>query len=998
MNIASVNNIYNQGQVNGQAKLPTGAAAKETVNAFEKVINKISQPMNSTDVKKTMNGISEGISSIEEQLKSDAQAAKANLKALFNKLSGAEAEKLDEEGFDINDIDDEELVTVVDRIKIMLAAYNENYQAFAGAFDMPDSEALEESQGGNLAAKVAVRLGEGYMPATKDNVTDVISTMEMADDIAGRMPLSDEAKAFLIGNEMKPSIENIYMANHSTINNGYQAGLTNDQWEQIKPQAGKIIEEAGIKDTRKAYEDARWLITNELPVTGENLIYKDWLDHLEYGYDEKEVMDMAVDSMTGGQRAAQTSLTEQDKEWKKAARAIWIVNNASYENVSGVVSENRKLTINELADELEKGRYKEIPEEKVKEDRASIQTSYRVLCEARVLMTASSTVSIINKGIDIYSEELSKLVDLLHEEETKYITAQLTGKDADNVSEADLMQVSNVNEALLGLKFMPCAAIGRITAGESQRTITGVYSVSFSMQRQYEQAGQSYETMSTKVRSDMGDSVKAAMSNSGSSILNNLGIEVNEINLRAVRILAYNGMEMTQENINRVRETDSMLNNLMDNMTPQVTYQMIQDGINPMDTDIETLNQYINENYNIQDETVKYSEFLYKLEKTEGISEEERKQFIGIYKMFHLLKKDGGKAVGALINQDARISMGNLMMAVDSRKKYGMDVTLDTDDGMAEEAVNVPFYQNLFSTLSKSITPAALKKASEENGTINDISPEKMLELFEEYRELDKETREKYYSDMVEEAGTYQNVEENVMRLLTDNSIPVTFYNIMSAGELMGGGKLFKELRGLKDEKLDDAVSGILDSMEDKDTMEEACEKLQESIRNVGTQVMESSNTDDYLDIKTLRNLGRTVNLMSNLSRKQQYFIPFETEDGMGSIHLKVIRTEENTGKMEMKFASGELGSVYAEFYVGNEEANGYIVSDKKEAVEKISQTVDNIRSGLEKLGIKDAKIGVGHSDSIPAVNLLDEGKGAPSALIYKAAKEILTNLCAKTD
>ena len=39
-------------------------------------------------------------------------------------------------------------------------------------------------------------------------------------------------------------------------------------------------------------------------------------------------------------------------------------------------------------------------------------------------------------------------------------------------------------------------------------------------------------------------------------------MEYNEINVRAVRILAYNSMEMTTENINQVKYLDSMLNNL----------------------------------------------------------------------------------------------------------------------------------------------------------------------------------------------------------------------------------------------------------------------------------------------------------------------------------------------------------------------------------------------------------------------------------------------------
>ena len=996
MNINSVNNIYNPNQVANQAKLPTGAAAKETVKAFERVITNVAAPMSSTDVSKTMNGISEGISSVEEQLKSDAKAAKDNLKALFNKLSGAEAVKLDEEGFDINDIDDEELVTVVDRIKIMLAAYNENFQAFAGAFDMPEGEAVEEMSGANMAAKVAAKLSEGYMPTTQENVTDVVSTLEMADDVSAHMPLTDEAKAYLIGNEVKPTIENLYMANHSTINNGYQAGLTNDQWQQIKPQVEKIINESNIDKPGKALEDAKWLIVSGLPVTEENLQYKDYLDNLEFEYNETKVMSAAVDNMTGGKKAADVVLQEGEPAWKKAAAAIGVVNATSYENVVNILSANRKLTIQEMADELirQKGTSSKAA--------VSVQTSvhveasvssYRVLCEARIMMTASSTTSLIQRGIDIYSEDLQNLVDLLHEEETRFIQEQLTKADAGSITEADFAQVANVNDIMAGLKFMPCAAIGSLISTKTSLTITGVHAAAFSMQRQYEEANQSYETMSTKVRSDMGDSIKEAMVNSGSSILSDLGEEVNEINLRAVRILAYNSMEMSTDNLNQVKAVDSILNNLIDNMAPEVTYQMIRDGINPMETDIATLNQYINENYTKQDETVKYSEFLYKLEHTEGISKEDRAQFIGIYKMFHTFKKDAGKAVGALINQNAKVTLKNLMMAVDSRKQYGMNVTLDENAGMSEIVGETAYYQNLFSELAKEITPAALKKASEDGTTPEEMSPEKMAEVFNQYKDYDKEEKEAYFSAMIEDAAEYQDVEESVMRLLTDNDIPVTFYHLMAARELMNNSSFYDKLHGKKNEQIEKAMNGIFDAFEDGDSINEAYDMLEESVKKAGEEVLESSNEDTYLDVRELKNLNKTVELVNSLSRHRQYFIPFATKEGVGSIRLKMVKTPENEGKMEMTFATEELGNVYAKFYVGKERCNGYIVSDRKEGVEKIRKRVDNISQTIKNLGITSVEVGTGFSDEVPAVNLLDEEMGAPSSLIYQAAKEILVKL-----
>lgn len=56
---------------------------------------------------------------------------KANLKALFQRLSGADAVKIDEDGFNLNDLSQEEMVGIVDRIKIELASHGKKVY-FAG--------------------------------------------------------------------------------------------------------------------------------------------------------------------------------------------------------------------------------------------------------------------------------------------------------------------------------------------------------------------------------------------------------------------------------------------------------------------------------------------------------------------------------------------------------------------------------------------------------------------------------------------------------------------------------------------------------------------------------------------------------------------------------------------------------------------------------------------------------------------------------------------------
>lgn len=990
MNISPVNtNTYNNKiDMDTQAKLPTGAAG-ETVKAFESAFVRTTQSLGSTEITRTIEGITEDIGSVEEQLKQDAANAKAGLKALFNKMSGAEPLKLSEDGFDINDLDEEELITVVDRIKIMLAAYNENYRAFAGAFDMADSSELEQGEGASLAARVAAGLNEKYMPATEDNIKEVAGAMEMARDVAENMPLSDEAKAYLINNGLKPTIENVYKANHSTVNNGYRAVLTDDQWNQIKPQVEDILGKAGLLGNENNYRNARWLIENEIPVNGQNLIYKAELDKADFEYSPDRIMELAVSSMAGGEAAAEIELTDKETVWDKAVSAIRTVNTATIWTVSEITDNNRPFTIEEMADILKKQDEKEIRTDKEIDDK--VFDAYRVLCETRLVMTASSAVSLINRGIDIYSEDLGRLKELLHEEEVRYIEEQLNRPESGRVSEEDLKNVADVNDVLMGLRFAPCAAIGRMTE-HTELTLTSVVTVSADMKRQYEQAGRAYETMATGVRGDMGDSVKKAVNNSAEGILTDLNMEINDINLRAVRILAYNSMDMTSENIYSVRNIDSILTNLMENMVPQVVYGMIKDGINPMETDIAALNDYVCDVKDDDDASVKYSEYLYELERNKEIDADERKQYIGIYKMFHTLKKDGGKAVGALINQELPVNLTNLMMAVDSRKRYGMDVTLDTDTGLVDGDYEGAYYRNLFSGISKKITPSVLKRALEDE-TGENMSMEKLNEYIEEYSAED-DIKQEYYRKLATETEGYAEAEDEVIRMLTDNELPVTFYNLMAAGELAGKGSIYGKIKELKDRNVDSAVDRIAEALSSSEEIDGAFEGLDNSIEELKKQIMQSAGEDTYLDINSLKNIGKTVQLMKKLSGRQQYFIPFEEDGAIGGINLKIVRGEGETGKLEINFSTEAMGEVYAQMYMDGSQTTGYIVAGTDTGVETIRNSVDKIAEGMKELGISEVRIGISKGDEIPGIGINNEGNGVPTALMYKAARVVIAGLC----
>ena len=85
---------------------------------------------------------------------------------------------------------------------------------------------------------------------------------------------------------------------------------------------------------------------------------------------------------------------------------------------------------------------------------------------------------------------------------------------------------------------------------------------------------------------------------------------------------------MTKENVEIVKSVNAMINNLIKNMKPETVLNMIKDGVNPMNASIEEVNEYLTEANDkaSKDNEEKFSKFLYKLDRTNGITKEQRKQ------------------------------------------------------------------------------------------------------------------------------------------------------------------------------------------------------------------------------------------------------------------------------------------------------------------------------------------------------------------------------------
>ena len=100
---------------------------------------------------------------------------------------------------------------------------------------------------------------------------------------------------------------------------------------------------------------------------------------------------------------------------------------------------------------------------------------------------------------------------------------------------------------------MPAAVVLKVaklgTASvEESVTLNELHKEGSILEKQYKAASETYEALMTAPRKDLGDKISKAFRNID-DILEDMGLESSDDNRRAVRILGYNSMEITKENI-----------------------------------------------------------------------------------------------------------------------------------------------------------------------------------------------------------------------------------------------------------------------------------------------------------------------------------------------------------------------------------------------------------------------------------------------------------------
>lgn len=889
-----------------------------------------------------------------------------------------------DDGYDV-------IVTETDKIKAVLAKAGVDISIYG---DDLSREQLTDITGSQTEAAMLVNQMKAYdIPATDDNIKAGTDAIDRAKSLTN---ISNETKAYLVRNNMNPTVSNVYKATYSSsqVQNykqkvgitdnvkqlyddnqygdkgaGSQGKISDELFEELKPQLKQILDENHIDGSDENLNQCRWLIDEDIAVTPDNVLLANQIDGITAAGENvsSDFYARAVtEALAMGKKATDATMSQDGLTFDMAKKACDVLGEATAEDIVTLESDNMPVTIENLSKLIavrdkdgaatQASANKAVDNQITDSREARLVTAQRKLEEARLSMTAEANLSLIKKGVSIDTEPIERVVELLKQQENKYYGA-LFGESSVEASDDRVRMYNNVCDIFNQMKQQPAYVL---TLESADDTVYELYTAGKAMKQSLEAAASGYETLMTSPRADMGDSISKAFQNVD-DILKELQIDTSESNRRAVRILAYNSTNITEENIKQIKSVDEQVQRAFSDMTPAVTLEMIKRGISPLDmsmSDIsDTARQIKSENPDERDE--KFSEFLWKLEKKNEISEEERDSYIGIYRLISQVEQSDGAVIGSLVNQGADITMKNLLTAVRTRGKSTMDYKVDDTfagvEGVSkgariDEQIESAYHTNCLRDVLDTLSPEKMEFVQDDSWL--EMTPEQLRQAVYEADE-DNTLSEQYATEQLRQFNQAVSVPEDVYAFLEKYDVKTTAVNLMAASRLMKNPS--EAVRNLWERGnsatakalFDETLRRFSESVKNPKEIAQAQETLADTAEHVMDSMIIEDRRTGSIDLRQMKLLCSQLRIASNMSRQENYIVPIETADGVTGMKLRIVRGEDKKGLVDIFLEDKKCGRVAAYFEAKENSVSAMIVTDDEQTKKLFEDNITTFESGI---------------------------------------------------
>lgn len=1039
-------------------------ASVDQLDAFEKV-EQVQYDRNSsvdTNAQTVMDNFNEYRKDMQEKAKqeqqeetSDEEQARADAREIARSLTSEEIKKLRMMGVDVDSAslsDIEGLVTSMraDAHKDALA----NVLAQAQIEEGDVSNLVFTSSGAQIAG-TDVKLQVGNK--------DILYLLK------NRQPLTQETlyKAHYSGQRAIAAVEEfggdtayaakqaaqqtISKPQQSAGQSVYTPGEDGNADSGLQAQLAHVIMQAGFTVDETSMAGANLLLANDIPVTTDSV--------RAYMQMQAQIGKNIGELPTAGQ--AEKRQTQELET--RAAKLRQDAASITAEDVAQAVRTERPLTIaalvaahydgvrdgqtggqpvgayDETADkgtQLQDGRSagSDIQNQTLRE-----VTALRQLEEIRLSMTQSVAVRMLSVDINIDTRELAQVVAKLRNAEAQ-LTQEMFAKQGVAPTEENKAIYQQMQADLQTIGTAPAARLGVLAGTDALQSVT-VHGFAKLVQEEHQIGGQAgdmqrrmsdnnvpdgvadistqtirrsadfaamerwYEALGTAPRADMGDSIRKAFSNI-EDILTDMELPVDEEHTRAVQILGYNRMEITEENIAQIIEYDRAVNDMLAACHPNAVLSMIRDGINPLDMTVDELNQTLrNKNYKAGvKETDDFATYLRDVEKRGQISSEERAGYIGLYRVFKQLEKSGDREAGYLFANNSRLTVRNLITAMRSRKAAGMEAVVDDSFGMLADlqtrgekmddqiarayagrvgADGIRMGEN-DESVSQNEPMAAQEEYKNPWETISDSPTLAQAEQLLWANDIEESAQNLEAADYIlqgmsagpeAEAAQRELVREQMYPEVVNHQASMNFYTFAS--------QIWKQI-GWQDHTKEDAVDAETDAMAkslageeialpfeselllkqieaDADLAQMYADIRQQMVEQMYDRAEEGNITSDQLQGMKVVQAG--FRILGAMADRRQYQLPVETESGMKVVNLTMQTGGAEARGITIRMETGAYGMLQAQIRMDEAgTCTGEILGGSSEANTWLAGRTDAFRELLAGSEYADAAVALGES------------------------------------
>ena len=911
------------------------------------------------------------------------------MSVMANNMSSEDFAQAAAEGYDFSDMKPEETVTILDKIKATLAMSGTEV---IGYTDDISSEKLAKITGSTtLANEIRSAFHENDIPVTEENVADTMAVVDNMKDITA---LSDGAVKFMTLNDLMPTMENIYLAEHATNGQtrnggsfialeteGYYAQKADKlEWTAVEDQAKRIISDAGFDPSEESIlEEARWMIEESIPLTRENIQKVDELKNISLPLPQEEIIRSAAMSIANKNGAAMGLLQDQENTIDKAVEIAEKVDLIGTKEIERVIYESKELNIKNLSEAAEKKQpeiseeKKEVKPERPKDNNIELTPDQKIKAleakkqmeEIRLSMTVSANIRLLDKGFKLETEPITKVIDAL-DAEIRSISENLFGEE--DTSKYRLFEETTAKVA--ELKTLPIAVIGRYDLSMKE-SLGEIYDDAKELKVRYDKAGATYEAVGTEVRADLGDNIKKAFRNVD-ELLRDVGEEINEENRRVVRILGYNRMEVSPENIERVRTVDEKLMSTVEKLKPGAVLNMIRAGHNPLKMTLDELsNELSGQDREPSKQEEKYARFLYKLEKNAEITSEERESFIGIYRLFNTLKMTDNAAIGAVLETGAEMTIENLLSAVRSKRagKKGLDFKVNDEFGGIEQKATLTksisaqietafiYYSEKADTVYENLEPDKLHKAAPKDDMLLDELADRLSDAEESEESLEAE--QKYYGEKAAEIRkTAQGqISGEISKELAEYSLEANVETVQAFLNLKSGRKgketsVWDHAEKIARLAFKETKQKMLEDLINEDDYEAAyVDKMLELSADLDEILLTQANS--YIDVKSIHLMQKQLTVATKMARQQSFEIPVDVDGRTVSMHVTLRETALDGRKVEAELETLDYGHISMAMTIDDNVVKGAFAASypqSGEMADYLSEVRDKFLNGLKEV------------------------------------------------